>query len=92
MDGRQNSGLNDIETYLTIDTKLGKLKRHLAQSYPSSEQVQLLIMPESEEKVPRRDPRSVIVSCSVASQLEHLGGEILQDCSEVNCGIFAHSL
>ena len=75
-----------------MDTKKGKLKRHLAQSYPSSEQVQLLIMPESQEKVPRRDPRSVVVSCRVASQLEHLGSEILQDCSEVDRGIFAHFL
>ena len=75
-----------------MDTKKGKLKRHLAQSYPSSEQVQLLVMPESQEKMPRRDTHSVIISCSVASQLEHLGGEILQNCSEVDCGIFAHSL
>jgi hypothetical protein len=46
--------------------------------------VELLVVADGELEVTGDDPRLLVVARSVASQLEHLGGEVLHDGSEVD--------
>ena len=64
----------------------------LRDGHAAEKLVQLLVVADGQLKVTRDDARLLVVTSGVASQLEHLGGEILQNCSEVDCGVFAHSL
>jgi len=58
----------------------------LGDGYVSKKLVQLLIVADGELKVTRNDTGLLVVAGSVSSQLEDLGGKVLEDGSEVNRG------
>jgi hypothetical protein len=52
----------------------------------TQELVQLLVVPDGELQVTGDDTGLLVVTGSVASQLENLGGEVLEDGSQVDGG------
>merc|ERR1719430_2142243 len=42
--------------------------------------------------MPRSDSCSLVVPCSIASQLKNFSSQILQDSSKVHCRTFPHSV
>ena len=58
----------------------------LGDSDSGHELVELLIVPDGQLEVARDDPHLLVVAGSVASQLEGLSSEVLQDSSQVDRG------
>merc|ERR1739842_56112 len=56
------------------------------------ELVQLLVIPDGELEMPGDDPGLLVVTGSVAGQLEDLSGEVLHDIREVDRGASADTL
>ena len=54
--------------------------------------VQLLVVPDGQLKMPGVDPQLLVVTGSVASQLEDLSSQVLHNCSEVNRGTSSNTL
>merc|ERR1711992_72601 len=54
--------------------------------------VQLLVVPDGQLEVTGDDPGLLVVTGSVASQLENLSGEVLHDGSQVDGGASTHTL
>lgn len=53
--------------------------------------VQLLVVSDGQLQMTRDDSRLLVISCSVAGQLEHFGGKIFHHCGQVNRGSGADS-
>lgn len=63
----------------------------LSNGDASQKLVQLFVVSDGQLKVARVDPLLLVVTGSVSSKLEYLGGEILHDCSEVDWSASSNS-
>ena len=54
--------------------------------------VQLLVIADGELQVSGDDPALLVVTSSIACQLENLGGQVLHHCSQVDGGASSHTL
>src|SRR5689334_5560183 len=54
--------------------------------YTSEQLVQLLIVAHSQLDVTGSDARTLVIACSIASQLQNLGSQVLQHCTQVHGG------
>ena len=52
----------------------------------TQELVQLLIVAHSQLDVTGSDARTLVIACSIASQLQNLGSQVLQHCTQVHGG------
>lgn len=64
----------------------------LGDGHAAEEFVQLLVITYSQLEMARNDTGLLVVSCGVASQLQNLSGQILQDGSQVDRGPSTDSL
>ena len=50
----------------------------------SEKSVQLLVIADGKLQVARNDTRLLVVTCGVACQLENFGGEVFENCGEID--------
>ena len=64
----------------------------LGNGDPGQELVQLLVVADGKLKMTGDDPRLLVVTGSIASQLKYLSSEVLHHGSQVDWGTSTHSL
>ena len=64
----------------------------LGDGHSGEQLVELLVVADGQLQVAGDDPRLLVVAGSVASQLEHLGGQVLHDGSQVDGGAGSDAL
>ena len=64
----------------------------LGDGHTGQEFVQLLVIPDGKLKMTRNDPSLLVVTSSIACQLENLSGQVLHDGSHVDWGSCANTL